>query len=129
MKAILQSVKFPGMSVSSYNPGMNITTNPTYRYGDILNYSPLIAKRSASIVDRELAQPNTEQAANSTMTFTYPNIINVSGTSFEAGSKIIIDGAVFGIADATLAGTADIDYTNRVLTIASTKKYRRCCKL
>lgn len=114
--------QIPGMSVSSYDPGLNITTtNPTYRYGDILNYSPLIAKRSASIVDRELAQPNTEQAANSTMTFTYPNIINVSGTSFEAGSKIIIDGAVFGIADATLAGTADIDYTNRVLTIASTK--------
>ncbi|MDN5511173.1 host specificity factor TipJ family phage tail protein [Acinetobacter sp.] len=113
--------QIPGMSVSSYDPGMDITTNnPTYRYGEVLNYSPLIAKRSVSIVDRELPQPNTAQAANSTMTFTSPNIINISGTSFTAGAKIILDGAVFGIADAVLSGTTDIDYTNKVLTVATT---------
>lgn len=113
--------QIPGMSVSSYDPGMDITTSsPTYRYGEVLNYPPLIAKRSVSIVDRELPQPNTAQVANSTMTFTSPNIINVSGTSFTAGAKIILDGAVFGIADAVLSGTTDIDYTNKVLTVATT---------
>ena len=113
--------QIPGISVSSYDPGMNITTEtPTYRYGEILNYAPLVAKQSVSIVDRELPQPNTAQVANSTMTFTSPNLINVSGTAFAAGDKIIIDGAVFGIADAVLSGTTDIDFTNKVLTVATT---------
>ena len=112
--------QIPSMSVSAYDPDLDITTNfPTYRYGDILNYPPLIAKQSVSIVDRELPQPNTEKSASSAITFSYPNIINISGTSFTAGSKIILDGAVFGIDDAILAGTANIDYEARVITIAS----------
>ena len=113
--------QIPGMSVSSYDPGMDITTDtPTYRHGEILNEPPRIAKRSVSIVDRELPQPNTAQVANSTMTFTSPNIIHVSGTSFKAGDKIILDGAVFGIADAILSGATNIDYANKILTVATT---------
>ena len=113
--------QIPSMSVSVYDPNMNITTNlPKYRYGDVLDYPPLIAKQSVSIVDRELPQPNNAQVANNTMTFTHPNVINTNTSSFTAGSKIIIDGAVFGIADAVLSGTVNIDFEDKILTVATT---------
>ena len=113
--------QIPGASVSTYNPGMMLTTsNPAYRYGDILNYAPLIAKQSVSIVDRNLPQPSLGRAANNTMTFTYPNFINVASSGFAAGDKIVIDGAVFGINDVVLSGTTNIDHTAKVLTVATT---------
>ena len=113
--------QIPSMSVSAYDPGMSITSStPMYRHGDVLNYAPLVAKQSVSIVDRELPQPNKELVANDTMTFTGPNIINITGADFNAGDKIILDGAVFGLPDELLSGTTNLDFTNKVLTIAST---------
>lgn len=110
-----------GVSVSTYDPGMSITTSsPAYRYGEILNTPPLIASRSASIVDKSLPQPNYGRVANDTMTFSYPNTINVNSSGFSAGEKIILDGAVFGIGDSSLSGSTNIDFAAKILTVATT---------
>lgn len=110
-----------GVSVSTYDPGMSITTSsPAYRYGEILNTPPLVASRSASIVDKSLPQPSSGMVANNTMTFSYPNTINVDSSGFSAGKKIILDGAVFGIDDSPLSGSTNIDFAAKILTVATT---------
>lgn len=110
------------MSVSAYDPGMDITTQyPKYRYGDILDYPPLIAAESQSISGQTLLNPNSNRITSDGITFSYPNAINVSTDLFEAGETIIIDGAQYGVSDETISGTANIDYENHVITIASSK--------
>ncbi|WP_170248666.1 host specificity factor TipJ family phage tail protein [Acinetobacter geminorum] len=108
-----------GESVSVYDPNQSLdTTNPMYRYGDVLNYAPLVGKQSRSITGQTLLNPSSARVVENTITFTYPNVINVATTAFVNGETISIEGAQYGVKDQLLSGTVDIglDY---VLTVAT----------
>ena len=111
-----------GLSVSAYDPNTNITSaSPMFRRGDLLTYAPLIASQSKSISGQTLLDPSYSKIISSAITFSFPNIINVATESFSAGETIVINGATFGINDESLSGTANLDFTNKVITVASTK--------
>ncbi|MDO0888515.1 host specificity factor TipJ family phage tail protein [Acinetobacter pittii] len=108
-----------GESVSVYDPNQSLdTTNPMYRYGDVLNYAPLVGKQSRSITGQTLLNPSSARVVENNITFSYPNVINVATTAFVNGETISIEGAQYGVKDQLLSGTVDVglDY---VLTVAT----------
>lgn len=108
-----------GESVSVYDPGQSLdTTTPMYRYGDVLNYAPLIGKQSRSITGQTLLNPSSARFISNEVTFSYPNIINVHTDDFVNGETVLIEGAQFGVKDQLLSGTVNVglDY---VLTVAT----------
>ncbi|MDC4545722.1 phage tail protein, partial [Acinetobacter baumannii] len=108
-----------GESVSVYDPNQSLdTTTPMYRYGDVLNYAPLVGKQSRSITGQTLLNPSSARVVENNITFSYPNVINVATTAFVNGETISIEGAQYGVKDQLLSGTVDVglDY---VLTVAT----------
>lgn len=108
-----------GISISVYDPNQSlITTNPLYRYGDVLTHEPLTGTQSRSINGQTLLNASSARVVSDAITFSYPNIINVATGEFIAGQSITIEGAKFGVANILLSGTVNIS-TDYVLTVAT----------
>lgn len=108
-----------GISISVYDPNQSlITTNPLYRYGDVLTHEPLTGTQSRSINGQTLLNASSARVVSDAITFSYPNIINVATGEFIAGQSITIEGAKFGVANISLSGTVNIS-TDYVLTVAT----------
>ncbi|MDV2440702.1 host specificity factor TipJ family phage tail protein [Acinetobacter gerneri] len=108
-----------GESVSIYDPNQNLTdSNPMYRYGDVLTHPPRIGKQSKSITGQTLLNPSSARVVSTDISFTYPNIINITTDKFKSGETITIEGAQYGIKDLIVSGTVDVGLDN-VLTLAT----------
>lgn len=108
-----------GISISVYDPNQSlITTNPLYRYGDVLTHKPLTGTQSRGINGQTLLNASSARVVSDAITFSYPNIINVATGEFIAGQSITIEGAKFGAANISLSGTVNIS-TDYVLTVAT----------
>ncbi|HCM32482.1 MAG TPA: hypothetical protein DIC32_14530 [Acinetobacter radioresistens] len=120
-----------GVSVSIYEPGIPLVGDTAfYRIGQVFNSLPLSVKKSASINGQTLQPPSdrvlSDEDYNAGIYFTTGGVINRKNTGinftsyFKAGDAINIQGAVYGVKDAILSGTATVK-PGGIITIQSSE--------
>ncbi len=103
-----------GLSVSIYDPNTSLTSNSTiYRTGTVFSSAPRAVRKSDAINGQSLVKPNDLSIESNTLYFMTGGVIRSTSDinfseKFKAGDGIAITGARFGVADASLSGSAII---------------------
>jgi hypothetical protein len=101
-----------GTSISVYDPNVSITSGTTiYKAGTAFTSAPRAVRKSDAINGQSLVKPNDLSINSTTLYFMTGGVIrstsNIDFTeSFKVGDGIAITGAIFGINNASLSGTA-----------------------
>lgn len=102
-----------GVSISIYDPGVNIRGNTTiYKSGDSFTSLPLAVRKSDAINGQSLEKPNDLKLESSSIYFMTGGVIRSTDSSidftkyFKTADGIAITGAQYGVRDAILSGSA-----------------------
>ena len=102
-----------GVSISIYDPGVNIRGNTTiYKSGDSFTSLPLAVRKSDAINGQSLEKPNDLKLESGSIYFMTGGVIRSTDSSidftkyFKTADGIAITGAQYGVRDAILSGSA-----------------------
>ncbi|MDQ8951934.1 host specificity factor TipJ family phage tail protein [Acinetobacter rudis] len=111
-----------GVSISIYDPGVNIRGNTTiYKSGDSFTSLPLAVRKSDAINGQSLEKPNDLKLESSSIYFMTGGVIRSTDSSidftkyFKTADGIAITGAQYGVRDAILSGSAIVTSDFKVI--------------
>lgn len=114
-----------GVSVSAYDPGINIRgSNTIYRVGEAFTTLPLAVRKSDAINGQSAEKPNDVQLTSQSLYFSTGGVIRSSNQEdftkyFKVGDGLAINGADYGIQDAILSGSAIITAEFKVIVTSN----------
>lgn len=117
----------PDFQAAVYEPNSSILDSPQIEVGDAFTDLPMIGRKSEAVTGQSLSDP-TESVIDSVSSGTaypqYPNRIYFPAgglnSAFSVGETVIVDAETFGIADAPIAGSTNVEMGG-VITIGTTQ--------
>ena len=117
----------PDFQAAVYEPNSSILDAPQIEVGDAFTDLPMIGRKSEAVTGQSLNDP-TESVIDSVSSGTaypqYPNRIYFPAgglnSAFSVGETVIVDAETFGIADASIAGSTNVEMGG-VITIGTTQ--------
>lgn len=117
----------PDFQAAVYEPNSSILDAPQIEVGDAFTDLPMIGRKSEAVTGQSLSDP-TESVIDSVSSGTaypqYPNRIYFPAgglnSAFNVGETVIVDAETFGIADAPIAGSTNVE-TSGIITIGTTQ--------
>lgn len=117
----------PDFQAAVYGPNSSILDAPQIEVGDAFTDLPMIGRKSEAVTGQSLNDP-TESVIDSVSSGTaypqYPNRIYFPAgglnSAFSVGETVIVDAETFGIADAPIAGSTNVE-VGGVITIGTTQ--------
>ncbi len=115
----------PDFQAAVYEPDSSILDAPQIEVGDAFTDLPMIGRKSEAVTGQSLNDP-TESVIDSVSSGTaypqYPNRIYFPAgglnSAFSVGETVIVDAETFGIADAPIAGSTNVEMGG-VITIGT----------
>lgn len=117
----------PDFQAAVYEPNSSILDAPQIEVGGAFTDLPMIGRKSEAVTGQSLNDP-TESVIDSVSSGTaypqYPNRIYFPAgglnSAFSVGETVIVDAETFGIADAPIAGSTNVE-VGGVITIGTTQ--------
>src|SRR5690606_35769487 len=117
----------PDFQAAVYEPNSSILGAPQIEVGDSFTDLPMIGRKSEAVTGQSLNDP-TESVIDSVSSGTaypqYPNRIYFPAgglnSAFSVGEAVIVDAETFGIADAPIAGSTNVE-TSGIITIGTSQ--------
>lgn len=117
----------PDFQAAVYEPNSSMLDAPQIEVGDAFTDLPMIGRKSEAVTGQSLNDP-TESVIDSVSSGTaypqYPNRIYFPAgglnSAFSVGETVIVDAETFGIADAPIAGSTNVE-TSGIITIGTSQ--------